>query len=129
MHAVHILGLIAGFAFMSATCAQTSSREDENRYTRPPYQPKTERDYEPWRSNRESKPAKPTATPKTPKTQAVTTTTKPEPRDPALARCDEYKRRMEKVIREEQRGGDPAHMKRLGEERKKVYQDTLRAGC
>ena len=46
-----------------------------------------------------------------------------------LARCDTYKQRMENVIREEQRGGDPARMQRLAEERKRIYQETLRAGC
>ena len=109
---------------------KSNHSERSSEYTREPYRPRTERDYEPWRTNRASPPAKSTSSAR-PKTQAVknTTTQKPEPRDPALARCDKYQQRMEQVIREEQRGGDPARMQRLAEERKQVYQETMRAGC
>ena len=145
---VHLIGLVAGLVFAAAAYAEedrqkkktshtplpyapppkTSPSNANSEYTRPPYRPRTERDYEPWKTNRPSPPPK--ATPSTaPKTQAVKNTTKPEPRDPMLARCDPYKQRMENVIREEQRGGDPARMQRLAEERKRIYQETLRAGC
>ena len=143
MPAVRLIGLVASLAFAAAAYAdedrqkkkashtpppKTSPSKANNEYTRPPYRPRTERDYEPWKTNRSSPPPKPTP-PKAPKTQAVNNTTKPEPRDPALARCDDFKRRMESVIREEQRGGDPARMQRLADERRKIYQDELRAGC
>ena len=145
MHVFHILGLIAGLAIAAgdddkqrkktagtplpyAPPPKTRPSNENSEYTRPPYRPRTERDYEPWKANRSSPPPKP-APPKAPKTQAVKNTTKPEPRDPALARCDDFKRRMEGVIREEQRGGDSARMQRLADERRKIYQDELRAGC
>jgi hypothetical protein len=148
MPAVHLIALVAGLALAAAAYAdddrqkkkashkplpytpppKTSPSNENSEYTRPPYRPRTERDYEPWKTNRSSPLPKP-APPKAPKTQAVKNTTKPEPRDPALARCDDFKRRMESVIREEQRGGDPARMQRLGDERRKIYQDELRAGC
>jgi hypothetical protein len=132
MLALHLVGLIGSLAASltlgGAAYAQASTRNDDE-YKPPIYRPRTERDYEPWPTQRKS-----TATPKkstpAPKTQAAKTAPPPaEVRDPALARCDQFKKRMEQVIREEQRGGDPVRMQRLGEERKKVYQDTMRAGC
>lgn len=110
---------------------RTHPSNPNREYTREPYRPRTERDYEPWRANRQSKPPKTTSSsPSTPKAQPARSAAKPaETRDPALARCDKYRARMEQVIREEQRGGDPARMPRLAEERKQVYQETMRAGC
>ena len=96
-------------------------------YTAPPRtRERTERDYDPRPAPRPSVSPKSTSAPKT---QAVRSTVAPPPRDPALARCDEFRRRMEQVMREEMRGGDPVRMQRLAEERKRIYQEELRAGC
>ena len=153
-HAIPLLGLIAGLALSGAVYAQASMRADdekqrkkatlpapptphkpkpvtrEREFTRPPYRPHTERDYEPWRTQRNTTPApRPSATP-APRTQPAKSTAKPaEARDPALARCDELKRRMEQLVREEGFGGDAAHRQRIAEQKRALYQEELRYGC
>src|SRR5437867_12149108 len=123
MHAIQFLSVIVGLGCAGEAYAQapvrggpapapsTIERETPERddYRPPVYRPSTERDYEPWR--RQPKPP-PKSTPQ-PKTQPATSASTPESRSPALARCDDFRRRMEQVIREEQRGGNPARVKAL----------------
>lgn len=101
-----------------------------NEFTREPYRPRTERDYEPWRGNRQSTPPR-TSSPSTPKTQSVKSTPKPAetPRDPALARCDDLKRQMEQLVRQEGFGGDAARQQGLAAQKRALYQEELRSGC
>ena len=109
---------------------KSTHSERNSEYTREPYRPRTERDYEPWRTNRSSPPAKSTKS-TTPKTQAAKTTAKPAEaaRDPALKRCDDLKRRMEQLVREEGFGGDAARQQRIAAEKRSLYQEELRFGC
>ena len=95
----------------------------------------TEREYD-WAAPSNPQPKRERSKPSSSKSTAApkakpekTSTPAPPPRDPDLARCDEFKKRYEQVIREEMRGGDPVRMQRLAEERKRIYQEELRAGC
>ena len=154
MPVVHLFGLIASLAVAGAVYAQASMRAEddkprkkatlpapptppkprpttnENReFTRPPYRPHTERDYEPWRTQRNTPAPRSSSTP-APRTQPAKTPAKPaEARDPALARCDDLKRRMEQLVREEGFGGDAARQPRIAEQKRALYQEELRYGC
>ena len=158
MHAVQLLGAIAGLAFIGAAYAQASLRggptpttppsstersDDDWRfpakpkaqtpsstYTAPPrYRERTEREYDQRPTERPSPPPRSSST-STPRTQPVKTPAKPsEARDPALARCDDLRRRMEQLVREEGYGGDASRHQRLAEQKRSLYQEELRFGC
>lgn len=64
-----------------------------------------------------------------PRSTAPSAWTPPPQADPAVARCEGFRRDLEAVLRQEMRGGDHSTMKSLRAQRQSIYQAQLRAGC
>ena len=111
-----------------------ASAQDTRKRERPDPPERPERDYVPKTfTHRNPPPTKrsspASSSPKSKQAQPTSAWTPAPPRDPDLARCDDFRRRLEQVIRQEGHAGSSAAVERLAQERQTIYRAQLRGGC